>query len=177
MKLINKLFVCICCLATLLVLPRCQNAVTLVGNAETREQPKYVAVEQANICNTVLNNSRVGHIVFNQIFYSKVVAPERVELKTLNMTLNDEQISALEQFIALNRECRALRIQAFREYEFRLALTDYFEEMDLLFTDMINKGKTIAQGNSVSEQIIERYQSKIRRIIQRSRFIDEDSIG
>lgn len=177
MKLLNKLFVCICCLATLLVLPGCQNAVTLVGNAETREQPKYVAVEQANICNTVLNNSRIGHIVFNQIFYSKVVAPERVELKTLNMTLNDEQISALEQFIAQNRECRALRIQAFREYEFRLALTDYFEEMDLLFTDMINKAKTVAQGNAMSEQIIERYQSKIRRIIQRSRFIDEDSIG
>ena len=93
------------------------------------------------------------------------------------MTLNDEQISALEQFIAQNRECRALRIQAFREYEFRLALTDYFEEMDLLFMDMINKAKTIAQGNAMSEQIIERYQSKIRRIIQRSRFIDEDSIG
>jgi hypothetical protein len=58
-----------------------------------------------------------------------------------------------------------------------LALTDYFEEMDLLFTDMINKAKTVAQGNAMSEQIIERYQSKIRRIIQRSRFIDEDSIG
>ena len=177
MKLINKFLISICFLITLFVLPGCQNAVTLALNAETREQPKYVTVEQANICNTVLNNSRVGHIVFNQIFYSKVVAPERVELKTLNMTLNDEQISALEQFIAQNRECRALRIQAFREYEFRLALTDYFEEMDLLFTDMINKAKTVAQGNAMSEQIIERYQSKIRRIIQRSRFIDEDSIG
>jgi len=177
MKLINKLFVCICCLITLFVLPGCQNTAILAVNSETREQPKYVTLEQANICNTVLNNSLVGHIVFNQIFYSKVVAPERVELKTLNLTLNDEQISALEQFIAQNRECRALRIQAFREYEFRLALTYYFEEMDLLFTAMINKAKTIAQGNVMSEQIIERYQSKIRRIIQRSRFIDEDSIG
>ena len=177
MKLINKFLKSICFLVTFFVLLGCQNAVTRAGNAETREQPKYVTVEQANICNTVLNNSRIGHIVFNQIFYSKVVAPERVELKTLNMTLNDEKISALEQFIAQNRECRALRIQAFREYEFRLALTDYFEEMDLLFMDMINKAKTIAQGNAMSEQIIERYQSKIRRIIQRSRFIDEDSIG
>ena len=177
MKLINKLFVCICCLSTLFVLAGCQNTAILAVNSETREQPKYVTLEQANICNTVLNNSHVGHIVFNQIFYSKVVAPERVELKTLNLTLNDEQISALEQFIAQNRECRALRIQAFREYEFRLALTDYFEEMDLLFTAMINKAKTIGQGNAISEQIIERYQSKIRRIIQRSRFIDEDSIG
>ena len=177
MKLIKTFLKSICFLVTFFVLLGCQNAVTRAVNAETREQPKYVTVEQANICNTVLNNSRVGHIVFNQIFYSKVVAPERVELKTLNMTLNDEQISALEQFIAQNRECRALRIQAFREYEFRLALTDYFEEMDLLFTDMINKAKTVAQGNAMSEQIIERYQSKIRRIIQRSRFIDEDSIG
>ena len=177
MKLITKLLTRICCLITLFVLLGCQNTVSRSVNAEAREPPRYVSLEQANLCNQSLNNSRVGQIVFNQIFYSEIVAPERVALKTLNRTLDAEQITVLQQFIAQNHECRSLRLQAFREYEFRIALKDYFDEMDVLFADMTNKTKAIAQGNAMSAQIIERYQSTIRRIIQRSRFIDEDSIG
>ena len=177
MKLIANFFIRTSFLITSLFLVGCQNVATLAANTEAREPPRYVSLEQANLCNQSLNNSRVGQIVFNQIFYSEIVAPERVTLKTLNRTLDAEQISVLQQFIAQNHECRSLRLQAFREYEFRVALKDYFDEMDVLFADMMSKTKTIAQGNAMSAQIIERYQSTIRRIIQRSRFIDEDSIG
>jgi len=177
MKLIAKFFIRTSFLITSLFLVGCQNVATLAANTEEREPPRYVSLEQANLCNQSLNNSSVGQIVFNQIFYSEIVAPERVALKTRNRTLDADQISVLQQFIAQNHECRSLRLQAFREYEFRVALKDYFDEMDVLFADMMNKTKTIAQGNAMSAQIIERYQSTIRRIIQRSRFIDEDSIG
>ena len=177
MKLIANFFIRTSFLITSLFLVGCQNVATLTANTEAREPPRYVSLEQANLCNQSLNNSRVGKIVFNQIFYSEIVAPERVALKTLNRTLDAEQITVLQQFIAQNHECRSLRLQAFREYEFRIALKDYFDEMDVLFADMTNKTKTIAQGNAMSAQIIERYQSTIRRIIQRSRFIDEDSIA
>jgi len=177
MKLIAKFFIRTSFLITSLFLVGCQNVATLAANTGKREPPRYVSLEQANLCNQSLNNSSVGQIVFNQIFYSEIVAPERVALKTLNRTLDAEQISVLQQFIAQNHECRSLRLQAFREYEFRVALKDYFDEMDVLFADMMSKTKTIAQGNAMSAQIIERYQSTIRRIIQRSRVIDEDSIG
>ena len=177
MKLIAKFFIRTSFLITSPFLVGCQNVATLAANTEEREPPRYVSLEQANLCNQSLNNSSVGQIVFNQIFYSEIVAPERVALKTLNRTLDAEQISVLQQFIAQNHECRSLRLQAFREYEFRVALKDYFDEMDVLFADMMNKTKTIAQGNAMSAQIIERYQSTIKRIIQRSRFIDEDSIA
>ena len=177
MIFIAKFLTCINLSMTSLLLVGCQSVATVAVNSETTEQPSHITLEQANNCNKILNNSSVGQIIFKQIFYSDVVAPEKIHLKTLNKTLNEEQISTLQQFIIQNHECRSLRLQAFREYEFRLALKDYFDEMDLLFMDMISQTKTIAQGNAMSEQIIQRYRSTIRQIIQRSRFIDEDTIA
>lgn len=139
--------------------------------------PKIVTITRANRCSNDLNQSELGERIFSQIFYSDIVAPQYVQLITLNRYLNDAEIELLNEFIEQNKECRSLRIQAFREYEFRAQLLIFHTEMDAVFDDLLSRRITIGHSNARSLKIRERYLIEVNKIYKRTREIDEERVG
>lgn len=165
-------------LAIAIVLSGCQSHATRALVADAADPaPKAVTIAQANRCIKDLNRSALGQRIFSQIFYSDVVAPQYTQLMTLNRYLSEAEVGLLKEFIEQNKECRSLRIQAFREYEFRAQLLIFHAEMDAMFDDVLNRRITIGQSNTQSQQIRERYLIEINKIYKRSREIDEESLG
>ena len=83
----------------------------------------------------------------------------------------------MNEFIEQNKECRSLRIQAFRDYEFRAQLLIFHEDMDVLFDDLLSRRITIGQSNTRSLKIRERYLIEVNKIYKRSKDIDEERVG
>ncbi|MEI6839398.1 MAG: hypothetical protein WCK56_16515, partial [Alcaligenaceae bacterium] len=118
-----------------------------------------------------------GQRIFSQIFYSDIVAPQHVQLMTLKRYLSDDEIELLNEFIEQNKECRSLRVQAFREHEFRAQLLIFHTDMDALFDDLLSRRISIGQSNTQFIKIRERYLIEVNKIYQRSREIDEERVG
>ena len=161
-----------------LVVSGCQSHTHKAGVAESVIRvPQVVTIAQANRCTKDLNQSELGQRIFSQIFYSDIVAPQYTQLMTLNRYLSDAEIDLLNEFIEQNKECRSLRIQAFREYEFRAQLLIFHAEIDGVFDDLLSRRITIGQSNTRSQKIRERYLSEVNKIYKRSRDIEEERVG
>jgi len=148
-----------------------------VAHESVDPRPKIATFAQASACTKDLNRSDLGQRIFSQVFYSDVVAPQYTQLMTLNRYMSDAEIELLTEFIEKNKECRSLRIQAFREYEFRAQLLIFHAEMDALFHDVISRRITIGKSNTLSQNIRARYLIEIDKIYKRTREIDEDRLG
>jgi len=156
----------------------CQSTVPKAIVAEVVDPaPQIVTMAQASRCTKDLNQSELGQRIFSLIFYSDIVAPQYVQLMTLNRYLSDAEIDLLNEFIEQNKECRSLRIQAFREYEFRAQLLIFHEDMDALFDDLLMRLVTIGQSNAQSQKIRDRYLIEVNKIYKRSKDIDEERVG
>ena len=165
-------------LAIAIAVSGCQSTVPKAIVAESVDPaPQIVTMAQASRCTKDLNQSESGQRIFSQIFYSDIVAPQYVQLMTLNRYLSDTEIELLNEFIEQNKECRSLRIQAFRDYEFRAQLLIFHEDMDVLFDDLLSRRITIGQSNTRSLKIRERYLIEVNKIYKRSKDIDEERVG
>lgn len=165
-------------LAIAIVASGCQSTVPKAIVAEVVDPaPQIVTMAQASRCTKDLNQSELGQRIFSQIFYSDIVAPQYVQLMTLNRYLSDAEIDLLNEFIEQNKECRSLRIQAFREYEFRAQLLIFHTDMDALFDDLLMRRVTIEQSNARSQKIRDRYLIEVNKIYKRSKDIDEERVG
>jgi hypothetical protein len=136
-----------------------------------------VTFTQANRCLDDLNGSDVGKRVFSQILFSPAIAREHSYLENSTQYLTDAQVELLKEFREKNKECRALRLQAFREYELKVQLTIFHNEIDQMFDELQNKRITIGQGNKQSNVIRARYQAEVRKFFDRSKEIDEERFG
>jgi len=165
-------------LAIATALSGCQSSVPKAIVAKAIDPaPQIITMAQASRCTKDLNQSELGQHIFSQIFYSDIVAPQYVQLMTLNRYLSDAEIELLNEFIEQNKECRSLRIKAFREYEFRAQLLIFNEDMDALFDDLLSRRITIGQSNTRSLKIRERYLIEVNKIYKRSKDIDEERVG
>ncbi len=165
-------------LAIAFALGGCQSSATkLEATTPVAKPAAVVTFAQANRCLDELNDSEVGKRVFSQILYSPKVAGENSHLEKSTQYLTDTQVELLKEFREKNKECRALRLQAFREYELKVQLTIFHHEIDQMFDELQNKRITIGQGNKQSNVIRARYQAEVRKFFDRSKEIDEERLG
>ncbi len=165
-------------LAIAFVLSGCQSSATKQETATPIAKPAAVVTfAQANRCLDDLNDSEVGKRVFSQILYSPAIAREYSYLENSTQYLTDTQVELLKEFREKNKECRALRLQAFREYELKVQLTIFHNEIDQMFDELQSKRITIGQGNRQSNVIRARYQAEVRKFFDRSKEIDEERLG
>ncbi len=177
MKSLKRFFLYCLGLGLMVPLAACQQVSTKPEAASASQPVERVTFEHANRCIKALELSDVGQLVFTQVLYSKSVAPEHKELLVSNKTINDAQGTVLGQFIEKNKTCRTLRLQAFDDYELRQVLSEHYERMDALFAALLSKQLTIGQANAQLNANFERYQATIKKIINRSREVDEDRVG
>jgi hypothetical protein len=165
-------------LAIAFVLSGCQSSATKQETATPVAKPAAVVTfAQANRCLDELKDSEVGKRVFSQILYSPAIAREHSYLENSTQYLTDAQVELLKEFREKNKECRALRLQAFREYELKVQLTIFHNEIDQMFDELQNRRITIGQGNKQSNVIRARYQAEVRKFFDRSKEIDEERLG
>ena len=177
MKILNRCFIYGLGLGLLVMLTACQH-VPNKSEATAPSQPaERVTFEQSARCSKDVDRSAVGQFIFARVIYSETVAPERTELLVSYKTLRDAQRAGLEKFIEKNKACRALRLQAFREYELRQVLIEHYERMDALYVALLTQKLTIAQGNAQLKTNFELYGAQIKKVINRLREVDEERVG
>ena len=165
-------------LVMIMSLSGCQSAAPLEGTATPVAQPTMVVTfAQANRCIEDINQSELGKRVFSQILYSTEITQERASLETSTQYLTDSQVELLKEFREKNKECRSLRIQAFREHELKVQLTIFHNEMDHMFDELQNKRIAIGQGNRQLKEIRARYQVEVRKFFDRSKEFDDERLG
>ena len=165
-------------LAIVISLSGCQSSTPKQSAAEPiAKSTPVVTMEQASRCNDDVNKSEVGKRVFSQLLYNSNIASEYTHIETSTQYLNDAQVELLKEFREKNKECRSLRLQAFKGYEYRTQLSIFYAEMDVLFDDMQNKRIPIGQANVKANEIRVRYQAEIRKIYERSKEFDENRLG
>jgi hypothetical protein len=165
-------------LAIVFVLSGCQGSATQQqANAPVAPPDAVVTFAQANRCLNDLNQSELGKRVFSQILYSRAILPEHTYLETSTKYLSDDQVELLKEFRDKNKECRSLRSQAMGEYELRVQLAIFHDEMDHMFDELQHRRLTIGQGNKLSKEIRARYQAAVRKFFDRSKEVDEDRVG
>ncbi len=165
-------------LAIVISLSGCQSSTPKESAPDSVAKPAaVVTMAQASRCNNEVNQSEVGKRIFSELLYNSDIGREHTHIETSTQYLNDSQVELLKEFREKNKECRSLRLQASKVYEYRVQLSIFYTEMDALFDDMQNKRISIGQANVKANEIRVRYQAEIRKIYERSKEIDENRLG